>query len=129
MQNNITEHLLISQNTYTYKHDEKEETLYLIVPENVNELSNYISLTSTNDEKQVHLSDNGVTITSQMAEQLNLNVGENISIRNIDLCYFIEKTLPKFKECKGKRVCPGHPLRRADLPQCRSGYPERRSQL
>ena len=84
MQNNITEHLLINQNTYTYKHDEKEETLYLIVPENVNELNNYISLTSTNDEKQVHLSDNGVTITSQMAEQLNLNVGENISIRNSD---------------------------------------------
>ena len=28
----------------------------------------------------------------------------NISIRNINLCYFIEKTLPKFEECKGKRV-------------------------
>ena len=26
----------------------------------------------------------------------------NISIRNINLCYFIEKTLPKFEECKGK---------------------------
>ncbi len=28
----------------------------------------------------------------------------NISIRNVNLCYFIENTLPHFKECKGKRV-------------------------
>ena len=28
----------------------------------------------------------------------------NISIRNVNLCYFIENTLPKFKECSGKRV-------------------------
>lgn len=28
----------------------------------------------------------------------------NISIRNVNLCYFIENTLPKFKECNGKRV-------------------------
>ena len=29
---------------------------------------------------------------------------DNINIRNVNLCYFIEKTLPNFEECKGKRV-------------------------
>lgn len=28
----------------------------------------------------------------------------NINIRNVNLCYFIENTLPHFEECKGKRV-------------------------
>ena len=83
-QDNISNYLLINQNTYTYKYDGKEETVYLIVPNNVNELNNYISLKSTETEEEVTLSDDGVTITSQMADQLNVDVGENISIRNSD---------------------------------------------
>ena len=83
-QDNISNYLLINQNTYTYKYDGKEETVYLIVPNNTNEINNYISLKSIDSEKEVTLSDDGVTITSQMADQLNVDVGENISIRNSD---------------------------------------------
>ena len=83
-ENNINEYTLINQNTYTYTYDNKEETVYLIVPKNKDDINKYIDLTSINDEEEAELSDNGVVITSQMAEQLNVTTGENISIRNSD---------------------------------------------
>ena len=83
-ENNINDYTLINQNTYTYTYDNKEETVYLIVPENKSDINKYIDLTSINDDEEAGLSDNGVVITSQMAEQLNVTIGENISIRNSD---------------------------------------------
>lgn len=83
-ENNINDYTLINQNTYTYTYDNKEETVYLIVPENKSDINKYIDLTSINDDEEAELSDNGVVITSQMAEQLNVTIGENISIRNSD---------------------------------------------
>lgn len=53
------------------------------------------------------MSDNRYRILFNERESDNLRktLGSEISIRNISLCYYIEKVLPsRFEECKGKRV-------------------------
>lgn len=51
----------------------------VIVASNKNELSNFINMVDL-DNKQVQLNDNGVIITNQVAEALNLTIGDSITL-------------------------------------------------
>jgi len=82
-ENNIDEYLLINQNTYTYSYDDKEETVYLIVPNNTKEINKYVYLENL-DKKETKLNDDGAIISNQMAEQLGVSRGDSITIKNSD---------------------------------------------
>ena len=69
-------------NTTSNKSDAVMET-YLLVPENSEAVSNYISLRNRVDKTPHTLTQNGVIITEKLADQLSLNIGDTIEI-NID---------------------------------------------
>ena len=69
-------------NTTSAKSDAVMET-YLLVPENSEAISNYVSLRNRADKTPHTLTPNGVIITEKLADQLNLSIGDAIEI-NID---------------------------------------------
>ena len=87
--NKITNYLLLSQNAYKYSYDNKEETVYIIVPNNQNKLNDFVELSSTINKKSVQIHEKGAIITSQMAEQLQVTKNGFIKIRNSDNELFI----------------------------------------
>lgn len=58
--------------------------LELFVPSDAQALEQYISLRSTQDEEQVTLSGDSVVLTEQIAGQLDLSVGDTVSLRRED---------------------------------------------
>lgn len=56
----------------------------LIIPENVEELDNFISLKSRTKEERYTLDDNHIIITERLANLLNIKVGDTIRIKNTD---------------------------------------------
>lgn len=81
--NQIDEYLLINQNTYTYSYLDKEETVNLIVPSNIEEIDKYVYLENL-DKKETKLNSDGAIISNQMAEQLGAKIGDTIVIENSD---------------------------------------------
>lgn len=69
-------------NTTSAKSDEVMET-YLLVPENSEAISSYISFRNRLDGAKHTLTSGGVIITEKLADKLNLSVGDSIDI-NID---------------------------------------------
>lgn len=84
IENNINNYLLINQNAYTYTSDGSKETVYVIVPQMIDELDNYISLKSEITKKDITISDDGCLITSGMAQTLGVKIGDNVIINDSD---------------------------------------------
>ncbi len=82
--NSVVNPLLINQNAFTFSFDNKKEDAYLIVPSDTIAFNNYVTLKSTLSNKIISINDNGVIITKQMAELLNVTKGDTINIRNSD---------------------------------------------
>ena len=80
--NGVVNPLLINQNAYTYTFDNKTEDVYLVVPSDITNFNNYVSLTSTITNKKISIPNYGAVITKQMADSLKLSVGDSINIRN-----------------------------------------------
>ncbi|HOO68258.1 MAG TPA: FtsX-like permease family protein, partial [Bacilli bacterium] len=83
-ENDIENSLLIKQDAYTYTYDNKVSDVYLIVPSDIDSFSDYVNLTSTTTGNIVTIPDDGVIITQQTADNLNVTSGDVISIRNDD---------------------------------------------
>ncbi len=72
--------------------NDNNQSVQLIVPQNVEELSKFITLESrTNNDEKYTLDDNSVIITEKLAKLLDIKVGDEIKIINSD-----------DKECKAK---------------------------
>lgn len=64
--------------------NESTQSVQLIIPENVEELDNFISLKSRTKEERYTLDDNHIIITERLANLLNIKVGDTIRIKNTD---------------------------------------------
>lgn len=61
--------------------NEKEENAYILVPQNVDYLSEYITIQTRLGHKQISLSDNGVIITEKLAKMLGVKEGDTVSFK------------------------------------------------
>ena len=69
----------------TIDKDDNTQSIQLIVPQNVEELSNFIVLESrTNNDEKYTLDDTGVIITEKLSKLLDIKVGDEIKIVNSD---------------------------------------------
>ena len=87
--NEIVNPILVNQNAYTFSFDNKTEDVYLVVPSDIVNFNNYVTLKSTVSDKKISISDNGAIITKQLAEYLKVGIGDSINIRNSDNELFI----------------------------------------
>ena len=61
------------------------QSIQLIVPENVDELKNFVSLQSRKNKKEKYkLDDNGIIISEKLSKLLDTKVGDEIKIKNAD---------------------------------------------
>jgi putative ABC transport system permease protein len=67
-----------SKNGSIKKEDSSSEDVYLVIPENKNEVNKYINLTMNN--KDLKLNDDGVIITEKLSKLINKKVGDSIKI-------------------------------------------------
>ena len=56
--------------------------IQLIIPEDVNEFSNYVMLQNEKTKENYVLNDEGVIITQKLSELLDINIGDTIKIEN-----------------------------------------------
>ena len=87
--NEVVNPILINQNAYTFSFDNKTEDVYVVIPFDVVNFNNYVSLKSSITNKKISISDNGAVITKQLADHLKVGIGDNLSIRNSDNELFI----------------------------------------
>ena len=88
--NNINNLLYAHMENYTFNADNKNIDTYLLAFDDLSLVDNYIKINDLNGNK-IELSDNGVIITSKMAELLDAEVGKSISIRNSENELFVLK--------------------------------------
>ncbi|MDF2504460.1 FtsX-like permease family protein [Clostridium sp.] len=67
-----------SKNASVSKEKSGNEDVYVVVPENKNNINKYINLTM--DGKELSLRDNGVIITEKVSKLMNKKVGDSIAI-------------------------------------------------
>lgn len=67
-----------SKNGSIKKEDSSSEDVYLVIPENKNEINKYINLTMNN--KNLKLNDDGVIITEKLSKLINKKVGDSIKV-------------------------------------------------
>lgn len=79
-QNSIKDPTLIYQELYSYKINNKNNDVYLVVPNDEKEFYNYIMLQHRKDKEKIELNDEGIVITEKMASNLNAKIGDTISI-------------------------------------------------
>lgn len=61
--------------------NEKEQNAYILVPQNVDYLSEYITIQTRLGHKQISLSDDGVIITEKLAKMLGVKEGDTVSFK------------------------------------------------
>lgn len=72
--------MFFSQTDVTAENDGASQNAGLIVPENPEEIREYVNLKSANDDKSIEIDNNSVVITEKLAKMLDLKVGESINI-------------------------------------------------
>lgn len=72
--------MFFSQTDVTAINDNTSQNAGLIVPENPEEMKEYVNLKSANDDKAIEIDNNSVVITEKLAKMLDLKVGESINI-------------------------------------------------
>lgn len=75
---------LFNMQSIEIENKNNNQNIQLIVPENINELSTFISLQSRTKKQAYTLDDEGVIITEKLAKLLNIKVGEEIVLKNTD---------------------------------------------
>ena len=69
----------------TIDKDDNTQSIQLIVPQNIDELSNFIVLQSrTNNDEKYTLNNDGVVITEKLSKLLDISVGDEIKLVNAD---------------------------------------------
>ncbi len=89
--NNLTNYIETNISSFTFKANNKNLDFTLIAFTS-NDINDYVTLNDS-DGNSLSLSNNGVIITLKMAELLDVNIGENISIRNSDNELYIVRVI------------------------------------
>ena len=63
---------------------DNNQNIQLIVPENTEDLSNFIVLKSRTNNEQYHLNNEGIIITEKLAKLLDIKQGDSIQLKNTD---------------------------------------------
>lgn len=82
IESGINNPLLINQNTFKFSFDHKTEDVYVVIPSDLEKFNNYVNLKSIVSHKNIRINDDGAIITKQMAQHLNIKIGDNITIKN-----------------------------------------------
>lgn len=77
----ITDYMQISQSMRDVGHDNKMLSAYIIVPETMEKITEYIDMRSRVKDEHYSLNDNGVIITEKLAKELGVSVGDEIDIK------------------------------------------------
>lgn len=83
-QNEVVNPLLINQNAFSFSFNNKTEDVYVVVPSSTTDFNNYVNLKSTVTDKKISVNNDGAIITKQLADLLNVKIGDSIVIRNSD---------------------------------------------
>ncbi|MEG0799104.1 MAG: FtsX-like permease family protein [Bacilli bacterium] len=78
--NNITKTSLVYQEAFTYSFNSKSDDVYLVVPKT--DIKNHVYLKSIISKKEVSIPKRGAIITKQLADNLDIKKGSNLSIRD-----------------------------------------------
>lgn len=76
---NISQYLFALQKTVTIQGEKRNMEVYAIVPENIEDMGNFIELRDRKTHEQYILNDDGVIINEKLAKLLDLKVGDNVS--------------------------------------------------
>lgn len=81
----IDEPLLLNQYSYDLTYgDDETLSVYVVLPEDETLFKKYFSLLDSETAEEITLNDNGVIITPKIADKLNLEIGDEITIQNAD---------------------------------------------
>ena len=64
--------------------DGEDKSVKLIVPKNISEFKDFISLRERSSQKEIQLDDSGVVITEKLSKSLGVKKGDKITIENED---------------------------------------------
>ena len=64
--------------------DGEDKSVKLIVPKNISEFKDFISLRERSSQKEIQLDNNGVVITEKLSKSLGVKKGDKITIENED---------------------------------------------
>lgn len=78
--NQVVNPLLVYQDTFSWKYEDKSANSYLMIPKDIIAFNNYVNLIS--NEKKLFIEDDSALITLQMAEFMNVKKGDTIEIRD-----------------------------------------------
>lgn len=83
---NISDAMMFYNKTVVGGSDNSDETLsvYLLVPQSSEKLSEFIDLRSRTTDEKFELDDNGVLITEKFAKKVNASVGDTVSLKFSD---------------------------------------------
>lgn len=84
IENMIKKPLLFNQYSYDLKYGEDSSlSVYVVIPEENNQtFKNYFNLLDNKTGKELSLNNNGVIITPKIADKLELEVGDNLTIQS-----------------------------------------------
>lgn len=83
--NLIKEPLLLNQTSYKVIDQEQSLDIHMIVPETTtSSFNNYFILRDQDNEKEIELTNEGVIITPKISNRFDVEVGDNITIENLD---------------------------------------------
>jgi putative ABC transport system permease protein len=81
-QSDYSDMLSLSAKSIDIGYKNTNETCNLIVPEDISNLKDFITLRVRTTHKNVILSDDGVILTEKLAKMLSVNIGDTIYIKN-----------------------------------------------
>ena len=79
--NEIEQILMISSESGKLKTDTTDKDIYIIVPENIGEIDNFINFVNRSTKEKLKLNDNGIILTEKAAKQAKVKVGEKVKIK------------------------------------------------
>ncbi|WP_317273864.1 MULTISPECIES: FtsX-like permease family protein [Clostridium] len=79
--NEIDELLMISSESGKIKSDNTEKDLYIIVPEDIGKIGDFINFVNRTSKEKLKLNDSGIILTEKAAKQAKVKVGDEIKIK------------------------------------------------
>lgn len=79
--NNIKDPLLVHQELFSFKVDNKKHDFYMMIPQN-DDIYKFVNFKNRKTNEKYKLKDDGAIITEKMAQLLDVKIGDNIKIRD-----------------------------------------------
>lgn len=77
----INELLMLSSESGKIRTGDTEKDIYVIVPEDISKVSDFINFVNRSTKEKLKLSDSGIILTEKAAKQAKVKVGEEIKIK------------------------------------------------